>query len=117
MGDSKTHKNSFPPTKVVKERDSWMDFGLMAEASSNSRNDLPERKSQKTIERERKEETQKQEWLKRELNPNILKEHGTSIAVKKKSSEEDRSKNNAWIERAFQRAKEQAKREGRTIEE
>ena len=104
----------------VKQRESWMDFGLMAEASTNSKEELASKKTQKAIEREKREETQKQEWLKRELNPNILKEHGiktTSEDTISSKDDADKNKSSSWIERAFQRAKEQAKREGRTIEE
>ena len=118
-GNDQANSSTKREPSPVKKRESWMDFGLMAEVSTNSKDDLPNKKSQKTIEREKREETQKQEWLKRELNPNILKEHGIKTATDSTSSkdETDKNKSNSWIERAFQRAKEQAKREGRTIEE
>ena len=76
-----------------------------------------ERKSQKTIDREMKEEKQKQEWLKRELNPNILKEHKMPVEASSQSQDVDKNRNNSWIDRAFQRAKEQAERDNTTVEE
>ena len=76
-----------------------------------------ERKSQKTIDREMKEEKQKQEWLKRELNPNILKEHKMPVEAPSQSQDIDKNRNNSWIDRAFQRAKEQAERDNTTVEE
>merc|ERR1712223_1090039 len=63
--------------------------------------------------------------LKRELNPNIRREH--NLPVERSSSREEREKSdqqraptpagNSWIERAYHRIKEQAEREGKSVEE
>ena len=110
---------------VRQQRESWMDFGLMAQVSAMSRNSEPSKKSQKTIDRELKEEEHRKESLKRELNPNIRREH--NLPVERSSSREEREKSdqqraptpagNSWIERAYHRIKEQAEREGKSVEE
>ena len=112
---------------VRQQRESWMDFGLMAQASAMSRNTEPTKKSQKTIDRELKEEEHKKESLKRELNPNIRREHNLPVERSSTSREESKKSDqqrppptpvgNSWVERAYHRIKDQAEREGKSVEE
>ena len=125
--DEWVEKTSEKKSPVRQQRESWMDFGLMAQTSAMSRNtELSTKKSQKTIDREIKEEEHRKESLKRELNPNIRKEHNLPVGRSSTREEEGKSDppqrrpsplGNSWIERAYQRIKEQAEREGKSVEE
>eukprot|EP00094_Tigriopus_californicus_P008183 TCALIF_07879-PA protein Name:"Similar to cwf19l2 CWF19-like protein 2 (Xenopus tropicalis)" AED:0.03 eAED:0.04 QI:26/1/0.5/1/0/0/2/170/654 len=75
--------------------------------------------SQKALEKKQKEEENEREWKKRELNPQ-LRDSGKDESTNKPTKSIPSSVGDggaSWLLRAMKRAKEQAEREGRSLEE
>lgn len=108
--------------KVQTQRDSWMDLGAAKDPFLAMASDSPREKasSQKALEKKRKDEENEREWKKRELNPQ-LRDPSVKDEVRERSKASVPSSvgdgGASWLLRAMKRAKEQAEREGRSLEE
>ena len=119
------HEQNTVHTKTV-ERDSWMNMESLVDRNVDSRDIRGNREEVKAEERRKREESLISEANKREINASIVHEAGgklrelnpgTANSSPLSGSKPIGDGGASWLRRAFQRAKEQAVREGKSIEE
>ena len=106
------------------ERESWMNMESLVDRTVDSKDVRGNREEIKAEERKRKEDSLVLEANKREINSGIVHEAGgklrelnTGASSSNSGSNQIRDGEASWLRRAFQRAKEQAEREGKSIDE
>ncbi|XP_019380583.1 PREDICTED: CWF19-like protein 2 [Gavialis gangeticus] len=104
------------------QRDEWMTFDFMAMKTTSVASLKAEKQKEKILEQERAREIEQSQLSERELNPywkdggtGLPPEEGEAASVKKVTAVEDGGL--SWLQKSYQRMKEQAERENRNFEE
>ena len=108
------------------ERDNWMNMESLVERTVSAKDIRGNREEQKEEERNKKETLSLLEQNKREINSSVVHESGGKLRTLDRDSTRTSSNTMpsqigdggaSWLRRAFQRAKEQAEREGKSLNE
>ena len=122
---SKVQSGPDGPSETNLTRDTWMNIESLVDSSVKNKDVRGNRENIKAEERKTKENLALLEQNKREINSSVvhveggkLKENDTAIKESKNTATAQIGDGGAsWLRRAFQRAKEQAQREGVSIDE